>query len=161
VSKVSCELEYRTYIPHLVIAIPFCSVQFSGKDWYDYHCKWQDVNRKGISELRQWHDRRKANLEYEIKQLETKLAELEDDRTWWQRLFGIVTPYVVERNALSEEYYDKKHDLNNLEDEPDGESKAYRSMSLAKDFLRANGFRLVHTSKDTDCCVTTTEIWEK
>lgn len=91
-----------------------------------------------------------------------ELANLEDDRKWWQKLIGIPTPYIVQQEHLESDIRKETRRLDKLkEDDYDLEDSAYYKKESMYDYLRKHGFVIIHTSHEVDCVTTTTEIWRK
>ena len=91
-----------------------------------------------------------------------ELANLEDDRKWWQKLLGIPTPYVVKQEHLESDIRKETRRLDELKkDDYDSEDDAYYKKEAMYDYLRKHGFVITHTSTEVDCVITTTEIWRK
>lgn len=160
--STTCKLEYRTYIPHGVIAIPFCHVTFTGSDWTKHQRQCDQLQQSATLEAKKQHQSSIDNSERRLESYKMKLANLEDDRKWWQKLVGIPTPYVVERDHLENDIYKETLHLDELKkDNYDLEDIAYYKKDAIYDYLRKHGFTIIHTDTEVDCVTTTTEIWER
>lgn len=160
--STTCKLEYRTYIPHNVIAIPFCDAYFTGTDWWKHQEQWNKLRQDAILRAKERRQSSIDNSERRLESYKRELANLEDDRKWWQKLLVVPTPYVVKQEHLESDIRKETRRLDELKkDDYDLEDSAYYKKEAMYDYLRKHGFVITHTSHEVDCVITTTEIWRK
>lgn len=160
--STTCKLEYRTYIPHNVIAIPFCHVTFTGDDWTKHQQQWDELQQAATLKAKKDHQSLIDQYEKRLESYKKELDDLVDDRKWWQILVGIPTPYIVKKEHLESDIRKTTRYLDKLrEDDYSSEDVAYWRKDAMYDYLRKHGFVIIHTNTEVDCVTTTTEIWEK
>lgn len=155
----TCKLEYRTYIPHNVIAIPFCHVAFTGDDWIKHQQQWDELRQDATLKVKQEHQSLIDKYEKRLELYKKEIDDLEDDRKWWQILVGMPTPYIIKREHLESDIRKTTRYLDKLKKvDYSSEDAAYWQKDAMYDYLRKHGFVITHTSTEVDCVTTTTEI---
>ena len=176
----TCRVEHRDYVPYGYIAVEFCHVEFTGKDWKKYEKEWNNIKFKKLHET-------EKEIKYIDEELETITKEIEilsnAETAFKKEIRGIRKKLPILTRIFkgnTEEIKYKKKVLETLQNTMNckiikynelvdyknilNKDKFYEQdeiMYKIKKYLKNNGFRIINSSQSGGECVTKTDIWQK